>query len=358
MSALEVRIAHRFGAFSLDVDLRIPLRGVTALLGHSGAGKSSVIAAIAGILRPASGSVRFDQQLLSDSDSATWVAPEARRFGCVLQQPLLFPHLNVEENCLFGARRRRRALTTQECAAVFRLLDLQDLLTRWPRHLSGGEQQRVALARALLSGPRLLLLDEPLSAIDERKRREVLPYLERLRDNAKLPMIYVSHAVDDVARLADRVIVMQNGRVVEHGDARTVLAGSADVVARGGGSVIHGVIARHLAAENLSVIAFDGGELVVPRVDDEVGNSSRFLVRADDVMISLVPLVHISANNVLEARIDEIRDDRDGSTQVHLLCGMTPLLARLTTSSVRRLDLAVGMDVIAAFKVERLRGEP
>ncbi|MFK8017837.1 MAG: molybdenum ABC transporter ATP-binding protein [Gammaproteobacteria bacterium] len=357
VSGLEIRFQHRFHAFDLDVDVHAPAKGITALFGHSGAGKSSVIRAAAGLFRPQNGRLRFDDHTLSDTQTGKWLPPSARPFGCAFQSPLLLPHLTVEQNCKYGGVRRAPVLNVQEFATVYRLLGLPPLLNRYPRHLSGGEQQRVSLARAILSQPKMLLLDEPLSAVDETRRREVLAFLMQLRHDATLPILYVSHAMDEVARFADHVIVLENGRVVDQGSTRAVLGGGSSTVGRDGGAVVHGIIARHLPDEKLSIVAFDGGELSVPLTDGAVGSAQRLLIKADDVMVSTEPVESISANNVLRATVEALEPCSDGSVRIDLLCGMTALQARVTSSSVRRLGIEAGAMVFAIFKAERLRSE-
>ncbi|MEO1575083.1 MAG: ATP-binding cassette domain-containing protein, partial [Pseudomonadota bacterium] len=242
MSDLVLDVRDRLGAFELDVQCTLPMTGVTALLGHSGAGKSSLLAALAGIRRPAHAAIRMGDVTLADTDRGQWLPPEQRGLGCVLQRPCLFPHLSVQANCEYGARRRALPLVAQDVGRVMRWLDLADLLERRPHGLSGGEQQRVALARALLSGPALLLLDEPLAAVDARRRNDVLPYLEQVCSDAGVPVIYVSHAIDDVARLADRIVVMHEGRVRQVGDVHAVLSRGVRDVGFDGVNVLDGVV--------------------------------------------------------------------------------------------------------------------
>ncbi|MFK7886658.1 MAG: molybdenum ABC transporter ATP-binding protein [Gammaproteobacteria bacterium] len=355
MSALEIALGHQFDGFELDVKMRIPAQGVTALLGHSGAGKSTVLAALAGIFSPSRGRITLDDEVLLDTERRVEMPPEMRRFGCVLQRPLLFPHRTVQQNIAYGAERRNEPMVVQAFAKLVRLLDLQPVLARFPRHLSGGEQQRVALARALMSQPRWLLLDEPLAAVDRARVQDVLPYLERLCAEASVPVVYVSHSVEDVAQLADRVIVLDHGRVRGCGATHEVLSdvdafGAEDIM-----NVIDGTLSDCPHDETLMTLSFSGGEIVLPRHAVTSTQRARCLLRARDIMLSTEALTNVSAHNVLSVVIDRLDDDAFGSTRVALRCGDTVLAARITQASLRRLSLVVGMPVFAVFKAEHLR---
>jgi molybdate transport system ATP-binding protein len=208
---LAVSLRHRLGRITLDVDVVFG-SGLTALLGPSGAGKTSVLDAIAGLLRPQSGLIRLDDDVLVDTAADTWVPPHRRRIGYMCQEPRLFPHLSVRHNLLFGwwfTAADRRRISADD---VIDLLDLRTLLARRPPRLSGGEKQRVALGRALLMSPRLLLLDEPLASVDAGRKQDILPYLDRLRTELTMPVIYVTHAADEITGRAADVIVMDEGR--------------------------------------------------------------------------------------------------------------------------------------------------
>lgn len=354
-ATLQCELAHRFDGFTLEVQTQIPLQGVTAVLGHSGAGKSTVLSAVAGIFKPKRGRIVHGDDVLLDTQAGICVAPQARRFGVVLQNPALFPHMRVQDNLAYGARQRKEAMSAQTFAATVRMLDLKPLLERFPRHLSGGERQRVALARALLSHPQMLLLDEPLAAVDRARRREVLPFLERLCHESDVPVVYVSHSVEDVARLADRVIVLEEGRVHRHGEVQEVLRredafGAEDIV-----NVIDGELAQHPGDPTLATLTFDGGRVVLPRRADDASLRGRCLLRASDIMISIAALEGVSAHNVLPVVIEQINGDKAGACCVTLRCGELRLGARITQASLRRMNLAVGVSVYAVFKAEHLR---
>jgi molybdate transport system ATP-binding protein len=351
--SLDIAIRHRFGDFSLDVAFRGDRPGVTALFGPSGAGKSSIVQAIAGLLRPDAGRIVVDGETLFDSTAGRNVAARHRRIGYVFQDARLFPHLSVRSNLLFGARRRHRTHPTEPFEAIVALLGIGALLDRRPRDLSGGERQRVALGRALLSDPRLLLLDEPLAALDQNRRAEIMPYLERLRDEARIPMLYVSHAIDEVARLADDIVVVDRGRAVAHGSVFDVMA-RLDLFPITGrfdaGAVVDARIDAQERQDRMTSLVFDSGRLWVPAIDAPVGSPVRVRIRARDIMLALDEPQRISANNVVAATIAEIRSDPDGSIDVQLACGKARLVAQITQRSRARLALAPGMPVFAVVK--------
>jgi len=344
--SVEVEIRHRFGAFALDVAFRTERAGVTALFGPSGAGKTSIVNAVAGLLRPDEGRIVIAGRVVLDTKAGVFVPARARRTGYVFQDSRLFPHMNVEDNLRFGWRRAPQRMDEHEIEHVVEMLGLTRLLERSPKALSGGEKGRVALGRALLSSPDILLLDEPLAALDAARRAEILPYLERLRDETKLPMFYVSHTVDEVARLADEIVVLRDGSVAAQGsvfDLLTRIAGEIEPV----GAVIDARIDSH--GEDLSVLVFDTGRLLVPRIAREVGARVRVRLRAEDIMLAREEPRAISANNILPAAIAAIaRGPRQADIQLAL--GAARMVARITLASAKRLELAPGAHVFAIVK--------
>lgn len=345
--SLSVELRHRLGDFHLDIAFTSN-RHVTALFGPSGSGKSSIVAAVAGLLKPREGRVALDGEPLSESPSL-FVPPERRRIAVVFQDARLFPHLSVEDNLLFGWRRAPEKADAQTIAHIIELLGLGPLLQRRPRGLSGGEKSRVALGRALLASPRMLLLDEPLASLDAARRDEILPYLERLARESKLPMLYVSHQVEEVARLADEVVVIENGRVKVQGSVFELLT---DVDRIAGieplGAVFEACVSEH-GSDGLTRLAFDGGVLFVRRINETVGTRLRVRLRAEDVMLALSEPKDISANNVIAGRVQSIRFAADFA-DVRLLCGATPVVARITAASCARLALERGAAVFAVVK--------
>jgi len=351
--SLSVRIAQDFENFALDVAFAVEKPGITALFGPSGAGKTSIVNAIAGLLRPDEGRIAVNDDVLLDTQAHIFVPPRARRIGYLFQDARLFPHMSVETNLRFGWRRAAERASEAEFSRIVSLLGLETLLTRRPQNLSGGEKGRVALGRALLSSPRLLLLDEPLAALDAARKSEIMPYLERLRDEAAVPMLYVSHSLDEVARLADNVIVLKQGRVVAQGSVFDMLAdleAMHSIGAASYGAVIDTRVKAHRREDGLSVLAFDGGELIVPLVNRAIGTRLRMRIRAEDVMLAAEEPRAISANNVLLCRVTALRETGPAHADVQIVCGKTPFVARITRASAERLALASGVPVFAVIK--------
>jgi len=350
--SLDVHIRHDRGDFVLDAAFAVDEPGVTALFGPSGAGKSTLVHAIAGLLRPDAGHVRLDGESLFDGATGRFVPARRRAIGYVFQDGRLFPHLNVRDNLLFGARRTRRRGAI-DLDGVVELLALAPLLARRPRALSGGERQRVALGRALLAAPRLLLLDEPLSALDAGLKAEILPFLAAVRDEARVPMVYVSHAIEEVSRLADTLVLMEAGGVRAAGPLGEMLA-RLDLLAATGevdaGAVIETTVRAHDLADGLSELVFTGGVMVVTAVAAPVGARVRVRVRARDVILARTPPGPTSVNNVFAARIEAVRARADGHADIRLDLGGTALVARITRRSLRRLELREGEAVIALVK--------
>ncbi len=351
--SVEIAIAHRFAGFALDVDFTVDRPGITALFGPSGSGKTTTIDAVAGLLRPDRGRIAVNGTPLLDTARGLDVPPRRRRFGYVFQDARLFPHLSVESNLLFGWKRAATRAPQAEIDHVIALLGLDHLLARAPRTLSGGERQRVALGRALLSSPRLLLLDEPLAALDHARKQEILPYLERIRDEARTPMLYVSHAIDEVTRLADRMIVLNEGTIAAEGSVFDITA-RLDLFPITGrfaaGAVIETRVKAHDGDHHLTELAFDGHGLFVPRIDAAPGTAVRVRIRARDVTLALDEPTRISANIILPATVTEIRADPGAHADVQLACGDARLIARITRHSVERLALAPGTSVFALVK--------
>jgi molybdate transport system ATP-binding protein len=350
--SLEVAIAHARGAFALDVAFRTEGR-LTALFGPSGSGKTTVVDAIAGLVRPSRGLVRVDGATLLDTVAGIDRPPHRRGIGYVFQEGRLFPHLTVRQNLLFGrvfARARRPGAPSLD--AVVTLLGLDALLARRPAHLSGGEKQRVAIGRALLAHPRLLLMDEPLAALDEARKAEILPFVERLRDEAGVPVVYVSHALAEVARLADAVVLLDAGRVVAAGPTAAILDGRPGLPLRDdeAGAVLEGRVAAHDTEYGLSRVKTPAGDLFVPGVLRPVGATVRALVRARDVMLCLEKPRGVSALNVLPGTVVALGAPDAAWIEVGVACGEARLVARVTRRSAAELGLAPGRAVYAAVK--------
>ncbi len=348
--SLDLDIEHGRGDFRLSARF-VSQPGLTALFGRSGSGKTTLVDIVGGLIRPERGRVVVDGQTLVDTERGVFVPQHRRRVGYVFQDSRLFPHFSVRQNLLYGSWFAPRFTKTTGGAessfdAVVKLLDIARLLDRSPDSLSGGETQRVAIGRALLARPRLLLMDEPLASLDEARRAEILPYVERLRDEAGLPILYVSHSVAEVARLATTVVILSEGKVTAVGPVLDILP-LAD--AQDGGAVLDAVVARHDPAFSLTVLKSVAGELQVPRLAAQPGTHVRAYIRARDVMLSLTAPQDISALNVLAGEVAHIVPV-GAQADVRLNCGGATLLARLTAKSVERLALAPGRPVYAVIK--------
>lgn len=347
---LQVHLRHRFASFTLDVDFTAPA-GVTALFGRSGSGKTTVINAIAGLFRPDQGRVVLSGEVLMDTAARIVPPPHQRRMGYVFQDARLFPHLTVRQNLLYGARFAPVAgrVTLDQ---VVDLLGIAPLLARRPATLSGGEKSRVAIGRALLCAPRMLLMDEPLAALDGARKAEILPYLERLRDEAGLPILYVSHAVEEVARLATTVVMIEGGRVTTVGPVAAVLSDPSSAPALGlreAGAILPAILAAH-EVDGLSRLDTSAGPVWLPRLDAAPGAPLRIRIAAQDVMLSLSRPEGISALNILPVTVTEVRLGAGPGALVQLRAGDDLLLARVTQRSALALDLRPGRQVYAVVK--------
>jgi len=343
MSA-QVEIRHRQGDFTLDVEFTAAAGGVTALFGPSGSGKSSIVHALAGLTRPDHGRIVLEGRTVLDTKAGIFVPPEKRRAGLVFQDARLFPHMNVEKNLLFGWRRNGMRASAQDVSRTIALLGLQPLLKRAPKHLSGGERSRVALGRALLASPDILLLDEPLANLDAARRADILPWLERLRDIARIPIFYVSHSLDEVARLADRVVLLDAGRVRAEGSVFDLLAGLG--AEKPLGAVLQATVGD--IQDGLSTLLFDGGTLLATEVG-QTGKQVRVRIGADEILIAREAPKAISANNILPVTISSVRLD-GVRAEVEMHCGSARLVARITAASVQRLQLKAGISAFAVIK--------
>ena len=347
---LSLSLTHRFDGFTLDAAFEAP-PGVTALFGRSGSGKSTLVNAVAGLLRPDCGRIAVDETVVLDTERRIMLPPHRRRMGYVFQDGRLFPHLTVRQNLNYGRWFAPKG-PGADPGRIVDLLGIGTLLDRRPGALSGGEKQRVAIGRAILSNPRLLLMDEPLAALDEPRKAEILPYLERLRDELQLPMLYVSHSVAEVARLATTVILLDSGRVVAAGPADQVMSDPASAPAMGlreMGAVITARLAAH-EDDGLTRLETGGGPVWLPQVQARPGATLRLRILAQDVMLATERPANISALNVLAGHVADIRPGEGPGALIRIGIGDDMLLARITQRSVRALDLAPGRPVFAILK--------
>ncbi len=352
---ISIDIAQRLGAFNLHAAFTAPARGATVVFGPSGAGKSCLLAAIAGLQRPDRGRIAVGDDILFDAARGIDVAAEDRRIGFVFQEARLFPHMSVRGNLEYGQRRRRDAAAAAGFDDIVALLGIGALLERRPATLSGGEKQRVAIGRALLSNPRLLLLDEPLAALDDPRKAEILPFLERLRDELGVPMLYITHAMEEVTRIADHLVLLDQGGVTAAG-APTELLTRLDLpllVDRGDvGSVLLGAIAAHDAERGVTRVAVGGADFLLSHVELPLGHAVRLRVLARDVAIATQRPEGLSVQNVLPGTLTAmaVRPNQRRLLRIAVGGDGAALLALLTEDSARRLHLEPGQEVYALVK--------
>ena len=356
MSGIQARFRLDWPGFTLDVDLTLPKRGVTALFGHSGSGKTTLLRCIAGLERAPMGVLTVNGEVWQDDSH--WLPTHKRPLGYVFQEASLFPHLSVLDNLRYGMKRSATAQRVSLDQAI-ELLGISSLLERKPDRLSGGERSRVGIARALAVSPRLLLMDEPLAALDLKRKQEILPYLERLHDELDIPVLYVSHAPDEVAHLADHLVVLDGGQCLANGPLVETLA-RLDLPIRLGedaGVVIDAVVARRDPQWHLASAAFPGGELWFRDGGHPVGHRARIRILARDVSITHERIDGTSIQNTLPARIVAIADDTHPALAlVRLDVGGSAVIARLTHRSAAALELKPGMAVWAQIKAVALIG--
>lgn len=355
MADTNARMRLHFAAdrpdFRLNVSASLPARGISALFGRSGAGKTTVLRCIAGLEPGISGHFNIGEVVYQDEN--TFVPAHRRRFGYVFQQPGLFDHLNVAENLRFGERRARKPDGALTMSRVSTLLALGSLLYREPQSLSGGQQQRVAIGRALLSQPRLLLLDEPLAGLDLESRDEILPCLEALHHELSIPIIYVSHVPMEVQRLADYLVLLDRGAVIASGKINELLTRPDLPLSRAddAGALLTATVKRHDDDYRLTELSVPGGQVYVSAQDLDVGATLRVRILARDVSIALERNEGTSISNVLPAQIFAINEDRDPANRLlQLEVGGVVILSRVTLRSVERLKLRPGLRVFAQIK--------
>ena len=349
---IHIDIAQRLGDFELDVAFKADAP-IVGLFGRSGSGKTSLVNALAGVARPRRGLIVVNGETLFDSDRGIDVLPERRRLGYVFQDDLLFPHLNVAANLLYGYHRAPTSARVIDPEHIIELLGLRSLLHRLPDALSGGEKQRIAIGRALLAQPRLLLMDEPLASLDVARRDEVLRYIELLRDDLAIPIVYVSHSVAEITRLADTVVILSDGKAIAVGDVDEVM-GRLDLRPQTGryeaGAVIDTVVAAHDTEYGLTTLRFDGGELIVPNVEALLGERVRVRIRARDVALALTRPEGLSVVNILRGTLVAIADPGGPIVEAQLRVGAASLVARITRRSRVDLRLAEGQQIYALVK--------
>ncbi|WP_286238611.1 molybdenum ABC transporter ATP-binding protein [Neptuniibacter halophilus] len=347
---LDYTLAQRTG-FSLDLDLTLPAQGVTAIFGHSGSGKTTFLRCVAGLEQPDAGELRVNGQIWQQERFS--LATYKRPLGYVFQESSLFAHLNARENLKYAIKRSGQPCDNEFYQQVLDIMGINTILSRYPDQLSGGERQRVAIARALLIQPKLLLMDEPLAGLDIARKLEILPYLERLRQHFAIPMLYVSHSIDEVTRLADYTVVLEQGRVIAEGRTTEVFS-RIDLPIRfeqDAGAVIPGTLVERDEQWKLIRMRFSGGELWLRDSGTPLGDEIRVRILARDISLALTPQEDISIQNRLPVEIVEIAPDQDEAmTMVRLKAGNEYLIARITRRAAAQLNLAPGKQIWAQIK--------
>ena len=342
-----------YGAFKLDVDLSLPGSGVTVFFGPSGSGKTTLLRCIAGLQRPEQGVLEVNGKFWQDTERGIFIPTHKRSLGYVFQEANLFPHLSVRGNLQFGLKRIGKSIST-DLTHILDLLGIRHLLDRTPDRLSGGERQRIAIARALALDPEILLMDEPLAALDFKRKQEILPYLGNLHQELNIPVLYVTHAQQEVAQLADYLVIMDDGKALASGPVAETLSRLDVPLAqdRDASTVWQVKIAGHEAQYHLTSVGFnDGGNVIsLPSLVAKVGTPLRLQIFARDVSITLQEPTATSILNVLPATITGIADDDKGHTVVRLRVGSHPLLAHITQKSAGALGLHDGMSVYVQIK--------
>ncbi|MGZ5052983.1 MAG: molybdenum ABC transporter ATP-binding protein [Methylobacter sp.] len=351
-TTIEARFLLDYGDFKLDADLNLPGAGITVLFGHSGSGKTTLLRCIAGLQQAPQGFLAINGQVWQDSAKGLFLPTYKRALGYVFQEANLFPHLTVLGNLRYGLKRVKQNSETVRLEQAVELLGIGHLLERRPDRLSGGERQRVAIARALALNPDILLMDEPLASLDFKRKQEILPFLSRLHRQLDIPVLYVTHSQQEVAQLADTLVVMENGRVLASGQlAETQTRLDVPLAQdREAATVWQTAVAGHETEYHLTRVEFDGGALSLPSVDASVGTPLRVQIYARDVSIALETPAATSILNVLPATVTGIADGREGQTVIQLQIGKQALLAHITRKSALKLGLRVGMAVYAQIK--------
>jgi molybdate transport system ATP-binding protein len=350
MNAITAQFKLDYGAFSLDIGLSLPSSGVTVFFGHSGSGKTTLLRCIAGLQHAPQGLLNINGTFWQDSSQKLFLPTHQRALGYVFQDANLFPHLNVFDNLCYGLRRIKQKPNTPQFQQLIELLGIAQLMQRLPERLSGGERQRVAIARALVLNPDLLLMDEPLASLDDKRKQEILPFLTCLHSELKIPVFYVTHSQQEVAQLADYLVLLNNGRVQAAGllsDTLSRLDFSQDHEAS---SVWQVKIIEQDNTYHLTRVAFLGGELTLPEIYNTIGATLRLQIYARDVSITLEATLATSILNVLPAIITDIVHGEKGQSMVRLTVGNQLLLARITQKSVHSLHLQAGMNVYVQIK--------
>ncbi len=356
MSAFFVKFRHPLGTFVLDINTPIEERGLTAVFGPSGCGKTTLLRCIAGLERADTARFTAFETVWHDSDKGIFVPPYRRPFGMVFQNANLFEHTTVRKNCLYGLKRTPAGDRHFSFDRIASFMKIEQFLDRPVGRLSGGQRQRVAMARALLAGPRLLMMDEPLSALDSQSKSEIMPFLEHIRDELKVPILYVSHSYDEVSRLADRIIILDNGAVSSSGPLNEVVTqlSTAARVRHHAAATIQAVVDGFDKDYHLVRVRFDTGVLWMEQPDENVTGTVRIRIAADDVILTTESGPENSCQNSIPVLVEEIVEDGPAMCLVRLRAGTTPILSRITRRAADRLDIKPGLWCRAQVKAASL----
>ena len=356
MNTIETRINVHFPGFSLAVELTLPATGIIGLFGESGSGKSTFLRTIAGLERPVNSRIVISGNTWHDDDRGIFIPTHKRSLGFVFQDGALFPHMSVLANMQYGLKRIPAEKRKIPLTHVAELLGITHLLDRKPDSLSGGEKQRVGIARALAPGPEVLMMDEPLASLDTRRKAEIIPYLNRLNDELSIPILYVSHDVNEMIRLADHMVLLEAGSVQASGPTEELLTRLDLPLAYGAeaAALVNGRIIENDATAQINTIAYRGGRIFLPGKADNVGKSVRVRVRAADVSLSLEKARQTSILNIIDTQVVRVEEEDVGLVMVELDAGGTRLLSRITKHSARLLDIRPGKKVYAQVKAAAL----
>ena len=352
MSNIQTRIQVNFTGYTLDVDLTLPGEGITGIFGASGSGKSTFLRAIAGLERPVNSRIVIRDEIWHDDAKNIFVPPYRRSLGFVFQDAALFPHLSVLKNLRYGQKRIQESDRKIPLDYVVDLLGISHLMERKPDTLSGGEKQRVGIARALATSPRILLMDEPLASLDMPRKKEIIPYLNRLNEELEIPILYVSHALDEIISLADHMVLLENG-TVRAADITSKLLTRLDLPlahSNDAAAVINGTVIERDDSFHLNTIAFSGGQIILPGEVTQKGKSMRLRIEASDVSLTLERTTNTSILNIIESEVVAIHDNTAGRVMIELDANGTRFLCRITARSASVLELEPGKRVYAQIK--------
>ncbi|MCS3430916.1 molybdenum ABC transporter ATP-binding protein ModC [Klebsiella sp. BIGb0407] len=345
---LMLNFTQTLGSHRLHLDEELPGKGITAIFGVSGAGKTSLINAISGLTRPEAGRIVLNDRVLMDADKSFYLAPEKRRIGYVFQDARLFPHYRVRGNLKYGMAKSMAGKFDN----LVELLGISELLDRFPSSLSGGEKQRVAIGRSLLTAPELMLLDEPLASLDIPRKRELIPYLQRLAREINIPMLYVSHSLEEILHLADKVLILDGGNVKAFGDLEEVWSSSVMhpwLPQEQQSSILNVQVVEHHPHYAMTALALDGQHLWVNKLDKPPRSALRIRIKASDISLALEPPVKSSIRNVLRVRVAECLDEK-GQVDVRLEAGSRILWARISPWARDELAVKPGLWLYAQIK--------